>query len=390
MGSRKKRSSGEGHVRERADGLWEARLPVPGRSPRSFYGRTEGEALAKRNQARRDLEDGYSVDSRSQKLADYLTGWIDGPLLHSVSPNTRVDYRWVCEAQIIPEIGHIRLAALTSDDLDAFYYRKLRRGVGASTVNKAHKVLSVALRRAARKGIIPFSPTTNAEPPPVPKSAHKTLTFGQLTAFLRAAGGSRYEALFVIAGLTGMRPGELLGLKWPDLSLPDAPGEPGTIHIRRTLTELREARDYGRRLFLRETTKTGVGRSIHLLPQAVVTLKNHRVKQLKERLRRGSAWEEHDLVFPNLSGAFTERTNLVHDHFKPILREAGLPDIRFYDLRHTFATLWLESGEPIKVLQEILGHSRIFITMDRYSHVLPHMQTASMERWGSRLSSGDK
>jgi integrase len=185
-----------------------------------------------------------------------------------------------------------------------------------------------------------------------------------------------------------LRPGELLGLKWGDLVLPDKPGTPGEARVRRAVSIV------GGKTYLRDTTKTGKGRPVHLLPEAVQALRAHRVGYLEDRMLYAEVWNEtweaepryRDLVFPSLNGAPMNRNNLARRHFKPLLKHADLPDIRLYDLRHTFATLWLESGEHPKVLQEILGHSRISVTLDTYSHVVPHMQREAMGRFGEMLS----
>ncbi len=178
----------------------------------------------------------------------------------------------------------------------------------------------------------------------------------------------------------GPRPGELLGLKWPDLVLPEEPGVSGEACIRRSVSLV-----WGKP-YLRETTKTGKGRPVHLLPEAVQALRAHRKRQLEARLRYAGLLEEHDLVFPSKSGSPMDRDNLAARHFKPLLKCAELPDIRLYGLRHTFATLWLESGEHPKVLQEILGHSRISVTLDIYSHAIPPMQREAMGRFGQMVT----
>jgi integrase len=196
-----------------------------------------------------------------------------------------------------------------------------------------------------------------------------------------------------VAVLAGPRPGELLGLKWSDLVLPDKPDTPGEARIRRAVSLVCG------KPHLRDTTKTGMGRPVHLLPEAVAALKAHRLRYLEERLRYAELWNaawqaeprQKDLVFPSLSGGPMDRDNLAARHFKPLLKRANLPDIRLYDLRHTFATLWLESGEHPKILQEILGHSRISVTLDTYSHVtyshvIPHMQRDAMGRFGKMFA----
>jgi integrase len=135
-------------------------------------------------------------------------------------------------------------------------------------------------------------------------------------------------------------------------------------------------------------------RTVYLLPDAVAALKAHRRRYLEERMRRAERWEEtwhenpnaRDLVFPSTTGGPMNRNNLLKRHFKPLARTAGLPkEATLYTLRHTFATLWLESGENPKILQEILGHSRIDVTLNVYSHVLPHIQRDAMDRFGQRF-----
>jgi len=182
-----------------------------------------------------------------------------------------------------------------------------------------------------------------------------------------------------MAALAGPRPGELLALKWQDWKLPDKPGEAGEAMIRRSLSTTHDGPVF------RETTKSGKGRAVYLLPPVVEALRAHRKRQLEEQLKYAGLWENRELVFPSTTGTPMSANNLSRRHFKPLLERAGLPDVRFYDLRHTFATLWLESGENPKILQEILGHSRIDVTLNVHSHVLPHIQRDVMDRFGQRF-----
>jgi integrase len=390
--ARKKRASGEGTIRKRPNGLWEARLSISGQyRTKSFYGKTQAEAHRKREEARKALEAGHSLDSQRQTVGEYLEGWIEGPLNGSVAPKTYADYAWICRKHLIPEIGRIRLSKLTAEDLDQLYARKTAAGLGPRTVGYIHSTVRVALQRAVKKRLILYNVARDAEPPPrEPKKERTTLSLEQVANFFKAAAEaeSRFEALFIVAVLAGPRPGELLGLKWPDLVLPDKPDTPGEARIRRAVSLVRG------KPHLRDTTKTGKGRPVHLLPEAVAALKAHRLRYLEERLRYAEVWNaawraeprHEDLVFPSLNGGPMDRDNLAARHFKPLLKRAELPDIRLYDLRHTFATLWLESGEHPKILQEILGHSRISITLDTYSHVIPHMQREAMGRFGRMFS----
>jgi integrase len=186
-----------------------------------------------------------------------------------------------------------------------------------------------------------------------------------------AAKGDRFEALYVLALTTGMRRGELLGLKWTDVDL-----ERGVLAVRRAL-----APD-GKTFTL---PKNGKGRSIRLTEQAVEALEAHRNAQDDERSKLGNVWKDNGLVFPSTVGTPMNSDNLVYRSFKPLLRRAGLKEIRFHDLRHTFATLMLEQRENPKVVQEILGHSQISLTLDTYSHVLPDIQEEAIGRLGRLL-----
>jgi integrase len=390
--ARKKRASGEGTIRKRPNGLWEARLSISGQHrTKSFYGKTQADARRKREEARKALEAGHSLDSQRQTVGEYLEGWIEGPLKGSVAPKTYADYAWICRKHLIPEIGCVRLSKLTAEDLDRLYARKTATGLSPRTVGYIHSTVRVALQRAVKKRLIPYNVARDAEPPPRgPKQERTTLSLEQVANFFKAAAQaeSRFEALFIVAVLAGPRPGELLGLKWSDLVLPENTDIPGEARIRRAVSLVCG------KPHLRDSTKTGKGRPVHLLPEVVAAMKAHRLRYLEERLRYAELWNaawqaeprHKDLVFPSLGGGPMDRDNLAARHFKPLLKRANLPDIRLYDLRHTFATLWLESGEHPKILQEILGHSRISVTLDTYSHVIPHMQRDAMGRFGKMFA----
>ena len=404
----KGRASGEGTVRKHPNrDLYEARLLIPrelrpsfgGRTNLSFYGKSEGEALEKRDRARRDLLDNpRSFDAKRVTLGEYLERWIEGPLRDAVATKTRDDYAWICRKHLIPELGHVRLQELTAEHLDDLYARKRREGYSTRTVGYVHSTVRVALQRAVKKRLIPFNVARDADPPP--RSAYEedeklTLSSGELAAFFRAAAeaGDRSEALFIVGALVGPRPQELLGLKWTDLTLPDDPEAPGEARLMRRVSMSSEGLEIVEGL---KGSKRGKRkrRTVYLLPEAVAALRAHRKRYLEERMLYAEPWEEtwrefpraRDLVFPARTGGPMNRDNLLKRHFKPLARAAGLPkEATLYTLRHTFATLWLESGENPKVLQEILGHSRIDVTLNIYSHVLPHIQKDAMDRFGRRF-----
>jgi integrase len=181
----------------------------------------------------------------------------------------------------------------------------------------------------------------------------------------------------VLAITTGMRQGELLGLKWRDVDL-----EGNGLHVRATLQKIEEG-------FIFTPPKTlRSRRRVALTATAVESVKRHRAQQARERLALGPAWQDHDLVFPDATGGPMEGRYLLRHYFRPLLRRAGLPPIRFHDLQHTTATLLLAQGIHPKVVSEMLGHTTIGITLDTYSHVLPEMQREAATALDRLLNSG--
>jgi integrase len=186
----------------------------------------------------------------------------------------------------------------------------------------------------------------------------------QVWALFEAVRDDRLEALYVVAVTAGLRRGELQGLKWRDLDL-----EAGMLQVRRTLSEPRGGYTF-------EAPKSGKGRNIRLTQRAVAVLREHRKRQLEERMQHAGLFSDHGLVFPSQVGTPLSGGNL-NRAFKATLQRAGLPEIRFHDLRHTCATLLLRQGVNPKFVQELLGHADISLTLNVYSHVLPDMGDAA-------------
>lgn len=214
------------------------------------------------------------------------------------------------------------------------------------------------------------------DPPRVPKKEMQALTGEQAQQFLEAAQGDSLEALYVLALTTGMRRGELLGLKWTDLDL-----ALGILQVKRTMSRL------ANKGFTVSEPKTAKSRrKIHLTQLAIEALKRHRIRQNEARLAAGPAWDEQGWVFCNTIGRPLEAGNMLRRSFRPILIKAGLPMIRFHDLRHSAASLLLSLGVHAKIVQELLGHSQIGLTLDTYSHVLPSLQEEAVSRLNTLLS----
>jgi integrase len=198
---------------------------------------------------------------------------------------------------------------------------------------------------------------------PPPQEMHP-LSPDEARKLIEAARGDKLEALYVLAVHTGMRQGELLGLKLENLDLNE-----GVIHIRRTLTRS------GGRIALGEPKTRGSRRAVHLTGAAVEALRRHLRRQLEDIEQLGDRYSEHGLVFTTEVGTLINPTNLRRRSFAPLLERAGLPQIRFHDLRHTCATLLLSRNVHPKYVQELLGHATVAITLDIYSHMIPGMGT---------------
>jgi integrase len=201
----------------------------------------------------------------------------------------------------------------------------------------------------------------------------------QVQQLLAAARGHRLEALFILALASGLRRGELIGLKWQDINFLT-----GTLQVRRILTRV-PSKLPGKGYVEAEPKAEKGRRSILLPPFVIEALKQHRAKQLESKLKAGSAWQDHDYVFCTSIGTHLNPTRDILDQLKASLKKAGLPDIRFHDLRHSSATMLLGMGVHPKIVQEILGHSQISMTMDTYSHVLPTMQREAMSKMNDAL-----
>ena len=192
---------------------------------------------------------------------------------------------------------------------------------------------------------------------------------------LATARGHKWEALFTLALATGMRRGELIALKWQDINF-----KTGTLQVVRVLTRVPTKMPKREHVYMEAEPKTQKSRrNVLIAPFALEALKEHRVRQLEAKLKAGASWQEHDYVFCTLHGTHLGPNHVVEE-FKLLLKQAGLPDIRFHDLRHSAASLLLSLEVHPKVVQELLGHTQIGITMDVYSHLLPGMQKDAMSK----------
>ena len=364
-----KRGNGEGTISRRKNGGWMAQYYVhtaEGRKRKTIYGRTRAEVAKKLAKALSDRESGLIFDAEGLKLREYLSRWLEDSVKDTVRNTTYERYEQISRTHIIPMLGDVKLKGLSPTHVRGLYKEKLQT-LSPRTVQYIHVTLHKALKQAVNDGLIPRNATEAVKPPQVRREEIRPLTSEQVKQLLDAARGDRLEALYTLAVHTGLRQGELLGLKWEDVDL-----ESGSLHVKRTLTTARG----GPRLAAPKTK--GSRRRVSLTRGAVDALRAHLARQLEEIDRASSLWQENGLVFASEMGRPLDRRDLTSRQFKPLLKRAKLPETtRFHDLRHTCATLLLTKNVNPKVVSEMLGHSNIAITLDTYSHVLPNMQDSA-------------
>jgi integrase len=347
-------------VFRRADGIWVGALSIGyhgtgKRRRRVVYGNTKTAVLEQLARLRADVSGGVLVDPRRLTVEAFLERWLEDTVRVAARAGTYVLYKGLVRHHILPQIGGVFLNRLTPAHVQEMLAVREKAGVSPRTRQLAYTVLHRALRQALQWGMISRNACDAVARPRVSRKSMRFLTPDQVKMLLDAARGTRFEPLYVLAVTTGMRQGELFGLQWDDVDLANA-----TIHIHHSLQQI------GGRLWLDEPKSPTARRIVNLPKMAVFALRAHRERMLAEGHPRGT-------VFRSTNGAMIRKSNFIRQSFRPLLRQAGLPLIRFHDLRHTAATLLLLQKVHPKVVQELLGHSHISITLDTYSHVLPSM-----------------
>jgi integrase len=368
-----RRGHGEGSIYHRKDGRWAATITLENHKRKTFYGSTRKEVQERLKIALREQQQGTLVNAPQQMVGQYLQQWLEN-CQPAVRIRTYERYEQLVRLHLVPTIGRIPLQKLTPQQVQSLYTQKLKDGLSQTTVNTLHAMLHKALEDALRWNLVARNVCDAVSPPRRNRYEIQPLTVEQAQQFLAAAHGHPLEALFVIAVSTGMRRGEMLAIKWQDIDL-----STGTLHVRRIFTRARGNR------YIEAEPKTEKSRRSIVLPALVVDLlSQHRARQLQVKKEAGEAWQEHNLVFTTAVGSPLNPSKVV-DRFKTLLKRAGLPDIRFHDLRHSTASILLGMGIHPKVVQELLGHNQISMTMDIYSHVMPTMHKEAMDRWNKEF-----
>ena len=365
----KRRPSGDGMVRKRDDGRWEGRIVVGHKDNGDsifhyVYADTQKELTAKLRKSITAYQ-GVDLTERSRlTLSEWLDQWLvsmDGV----VRPSTLNGYRSYIENHIRPGLGEKRITQIKPTDIQKFY-DKLGQKLASGSVRRIHTVLHGIMKAAQQARLIPRNPVDDIAPPKYNYQQKNILTDDQLTVFMDAIKEDAvWFDFFYTEIMTGLRRGEICGLRWEDFDEAD-----GTLKVCRTVR-----REKGTGLTTGDT-KTYAGTRKIILPPSVTAM-------LKERNRISLT----DWIFPNpLCLEQPTAPDAAYRRMKQLLEQAGLPDIRFHDLRHTFATHALTSGVDVKTLSGILGHTRAAFTLDTYTHTTGDMQKRAAEIVGEFLT----
>ena len=356
-------------ITKRKDGLFQGMytaMTPDGPKRKYIYGRKYKDVDKKLAEAMGDAARGVYTDDENMTVSQYMERWLEDSAKGDLGHRAYANYKLQIRRHINPAFGRLKLSKLSAGHIQSLYAAKLRDGLKPSSVRYIHAVLHRALEQAMRFNLIPFNPASRVDLPKIRQEETTPLDAEQARTFLEAAKGDRHECLYALSLTCGLRMGEALGLKWTDIDL-----YKGTLRVNRQLQRMRRDGDKPGTLVFSEP-KNASRRTVDLPQRALESLRSHRTRQLEEKLQ-ATYYEDSGLVFATGKGTPLDAQNIVNRYFKPLLRRAGLPDIRWHDLRHTYATLLLSRGTHSTYVQKSLGHASVQLTLDRYSHWMPSM-----------------
>jgi len=376
-----------GHIKQRAKGSWSIVIDV-GRDPRTGKRRqqwhtvrgTKKEAETKLRELLHSLEKGAYVRPQRITLGEWLEEWCQSYVQMHVSLRTVESYQAYVRRHIIPALGAIPLCQLEPQQIQNYYAHALAQGrvdgkggLSARTVLYMHRILSEALSHAVKMGLVARNVAKAVDPPRPRRVKMTTMAEEDIPKFVETSQETPYSVVFLTALGTGMRLGELLGLQWCDVDL-----DLGYISVVQALYKRCGV------CMMVEPKSSYSRRRIALPPSLTLLLREYGVKQEGQKILLGKSLTSDDLVFAHPDGTPLDPATVGHT-FSDVLKKAGIPHIRFHDLRHTHATLMLKSAVHPKVISERLGHASVAFTLDTYSHVVPGLQEAAAERFDKIL-----
>lgn len=375
-----RRANREGSIYQSADGRHRGYVTTgydaSGRPKRSYIsGATRAEVNRKLRAAQRLADARLPVPSPRLTVAAYMASWLETFARPRLKESAYDQYERVVRNHIVPELGATKLSRLSALEVQALYAKKLASGLAPRTVLYIHRVLHSSLSQAERWELVARNVAELVDAPRAPRTEVRAMNIEQARAFLDAVRGDRLEALYVVALAGGLRRGEVLALRWDDIDF-----ALGTLAVRRSLIKIRGGWAFAE-------PKSASSRRVVRLPDFVAAaLREHRAQQREARVK-ARYWEDPSLVFSSAIGTVIDGRQLLRQ-FKLQVAAAGLDPklFTFHGLRHSAATLMLALGVQPKVVSETLGHSRVGITLDTYSHVLPHLQEEAASRMDALLA----
>lgn len=372
-------AQGNGSIRHRKDGKWEGRYTL-GRDPKtgkqvqkSVYGKTQQEVRKKLAQITADIDNGVFVEPSKITVGEWLDVFLKD-YNRDVKEHTQKSYETCCRCHLKPMLGRVKLTSLTAPMIQSAYNTILEGGtsnkaLSPKTLKNCHGVLHKALKIALKVGYIRSNPADAVALPYAQKPCIHPLNDEDIARFLKAIKWHKYEDLFKVTLFTGMRQGEALGLTWDCVDF-----KKHTISIEKQL--IREKKKGGKYKFA--PLKNDKCR-VEQLPDTIfdIFVKLHELP---------TSQNEMNLVFVKEDGKHLSHCT-VSKNFKEIVKELGLSEQRFHDLRHTFAVLSLQNGDSIKTLQENLGHATAAFTMQVYAHVSDRMKKESADKMQAYIDS---
>lgn len=339
--------------------------------------KTKSEARAAEREARVAWEKGTYIEPNKMTYGEYVTNWLANR--NNISEQTRATNEGHLRNHILPVLGHIPLQKVGPEHIEELIRSLKDKGLASGTIKKIYNLVQTSFRAALKREYIarnPFDYLDDGDKPKVEKKKIDYWTKEEVKQFLSSfEEGDRYRIIFVLAIYTGMRRGEILGLRWKDINF-----ETGQISISQILAFKGK---------LKDGAKTSAGnRSIAMSPYVMSELKKHRLiieREKRWRINQNEEYEDNDLVVCQPNGKPMSWSNF-HKFWQRRLIKSGVRPIRFHDLRHTCATLLLSAGVHPKVVQELLGHSSIKVTLDLYSHVMPNLQSEAVKELDRMLS----
>jgi integrase len=360
-----------GNIRQRGKNSWQIQIYTgkgPDGRPRRHFeavrGR-KGDAQKRLTELLASLDKGVYTPPGRLTVTEHLNNWLEGYVKTNCSIRTLESYQSTAEHHFIPALGHILLRQLTPQAIQAYYGQACEK-LSAKSVLYHHRILKESLKYAVRQGYLGRNPCDLVDPPKPHRKSMRTLTPEELKTLLEIASGNQFYPVIYTAVSTGLRQAELLGLRWRDIDL-----DLRSISVCQVLYKRRGVCEF------KEPKTEHSRRRVNMTAKLADYLSEYKGERESLSLHLGRLLKPDDLVFSSTEGKPIDPGVLSHNSAR-IAKRAGLQNVRFHDLRHTFASLMLLKGAKPKVISEALGHSSVAFTMDVYSHIIEGMQSDAM------------